>query len=158
MDMSNDLVKEQARFIFSTGKLIHDQILKIQSAYLASSDSGPFKELSVTQLHVVRVLSTHKELAMSQLAELLDVSPPSASAMVDRLVNKGTLTREHSTQDRRKVVVRIAPSALKHAEAVEGAIMALFVKLVEKIGPETADQWCQVLERIKSVVNQEAKG
>ena len=75
--------------------------------------------------------------------------------MVDRLVEKGALIREHSTQDRRKVVVRIAPKAIKHAEAVEGAIMALFVRLAKRIGPDTTAQWCQALERIKSVVTGE---
>lgn len=155
MVMSDDAIKEQAHYIFTTGKLIHDQILKIQSEYLASSKSGPFKDLSVTQLHVIRVVRSHMELSMSELAELLSVSPPSASAMVDRLVEKGALTREHSTQDRRKVVVRIAPAAVQHAEAVEDAIMALFIGLVEQVGPETTAQWCQVLERIKSVVTSE---
>ena len=155
MIMSRDSIQEQARYIFTTGQVIHNQILKIQSEYLASSKSGPFKDLSVTQLHVIRVVRSHNELSMSELAELLSVSPPSASAMVDRLVDKGALTREHSTQDRRKVVVRIAPGAVQHAEAVEGAIMALFVGLVEQIGPETTDQWCQVLKRIKSVVTTE---
>lgn len=153
--MSRDIIQEQARYIFTTGKLIHDQILKIQSGYLASSKSGPFKDLSVTQLHVIRVVRSHGELSMSELAGILGVSPPSASAMVDRLVDKGALTREHSTQDRRKVVVRIAPAAVQHAEAVEAAIMALFVGLVERIGPETTAQWCQVLERIKAVVSTE---
>lgn len=154
--MSRYTVRDQARYIFTTGKVIHDQILRIQSEYLASSESGPFKDLSVPQLHVVRTVRTHQELAMTELAELLGVSPPSASAMVDRLVDKGVLIREHSTQDRRKVVVRIAPDAIKHAEAVESAIMDLFVGLVEKIGPETSAQWCQVLGRIKSVVTRES--
>lgn len=157
MHVSNTDALAQARYIFTTGKVIHDQILKIQSQYLASTDSGPFKDLSVPQLHVIRLVRTHQELAMSELAELLGVSPPSASSMVDRLVDKGALTREHSTQDRRKVVVRIAPDAIKHAEAVENAIMDLFVGLVEKIGPETTVQWCRVLERIKSVVTRETK-
>ncbi len=156
--MSNDVVMDQARYIFFTGKVIHDQILNIQSRYLASAHSGPFKDLSVAQLHVIRTVRSHQELTMSALAELLNVSPPSASAMVDRLVEKGALSREHSTEDRRKVVVRISPQAIKHAEEVESAIMELFVKLVEKIGPETTTQWCRVLERIKSVLTQETKG
>ncbi len=156
--MSNDVVMDQARYIFFTGKVIHDQILNIQSRYLASANSGPFKDLSVAQLHVIRTVRSHQELTMSALAELLNVSPPSASAMVDRLVEKGALSREHSTEDRRKVVVRISPQAIKHAEEVESAIMELFVGLVEKIGPETTTQWCRVLERIKSVLTQETQG
>jgi DNA-binding MarR family transcriptional regulator len=158
MNMSSKATMDQARNIFTAGKVIHDQILNIQSRYLASANSGPFKDLSVTQLHVIRVVRTHQALAMRELADLLGVSPPSASAMVDRLVDKGALIREHSTQDRRKVVVRISAKAIKHVEAVETAIMQLFVGLVEKIGPETAGQWCRVLERIKSVLSNETNG
>lgn len=158
MNANDDVVMEQARYIFTNGKVIHDHIFNIQSRYLASAQSGPFKDLSVPQLHVVRVVRNHQELTMSELAEQLNVSPPSASAMVDRLVEKGALTREHSTEDRRKVVVRISQQAIKHAEAVEAAIMDLFVDLVQKIGQETAGQWCQVLERIKTALSNEKDG
>jgi DNA-binding MarR family transcriptional regulator len=151
--MTTDAVKAQARYIFTTGKVIHDRILKIQSNQLASDNCGDFGELSVSQLHVIRLIRKHGALAMSELAGLLGVSPPSASTMVDRLVEKGVLSREHSTEDRRKVVVRISPESAKNIESVEGTILQLFEDLVEKLGPETTRQWCRVLKHINAVLS-----
>ena len=151
--MTHDGVKEQARYIFTTGKIIHDRILKIQSNQLASDSCDAFGELSVSQVHMIRLVRKHGTLAMSELAELLGVSPPSASTMVDRLVDKGVLSREHSTEDRRKVVVCISPEAVKKIESVETSILQLFEGLVEKLGPETTEQWCQVLKRINAVLS-----
>jgi DNA-binding MarR family transcriptional regulator len=73
--------------------------------------------------------------------------------MVDRLVDKGVLSREHSTEDRRKVVVRISPEAVKKIESVETRVLQLFEKLVQKLGPETTQQWCRVLKRINAVLS-----
>ncbi len=144
---------DQARYIFTTGKLIHDRILKIQSLHLASNCCGPSVDLSVAQLHVIRIVRRHGVLAMSDLADLMGVSPPSASAMVDRLVEKGALCREHSTRDRRKVVVRISPEADKKIAGVEASVLQLFVDLVGKLGPETTRKWCQVLECVKGALS-----
>jgi DNA-binding MarR family transcriptional regulator len=156
--MSNDAINKQARYIFTTGKVIHDRILKIQSQQLASGSCDAFGDLSVSQLHVIRLVRKQGVLAMSELAELLAVSPPSASAMVDRLVEKGVLCRERSTQDRRKVVVRISPEAVKKIESVEANIIRLFEALVEQLGPETTRQWCQVLKRITAVLSDGVTG
>ncbi len=83
---------EQARYIFSTGKLIQDRILRIHTGQLAAgSRDGGYEELSVSQLHLVRMIRDRGEATITQLAVLLDVSPPSASVMVDRLVDKGML-------------------------------------------------------------------
>ena len=149
----DDAVREQARYIFTTGKIIHDRILKIQSNQLASGSCEAFGELSVSQVHVIRLVRKCGTLAMSELAELLGVSPPSASTMVDRLVDKGVLSREHSTEDRRKVVVRISPEAVKKIELIEASILQLFESLVEKLGPETTRQWCRVLKHINAVLS-----
>jgi DNA-binding MarR family transcriptional regulator len=97
----------------------------------------------------VRRLGT---VSMSDLASQLGVSPPSASAMVDRLVEKKILTREHSTEDRRKVVVRISDNAMSMMDGIEKNMLGVFIDLVEKIGPKTTAKWCQVLKRVESVL------
>lgn len=143
---------DQARYIFTTSKLIHDRILKNQSRFLAACEAAPIIDLSIPQLHVVRIVRACGELTMSELADQMGVSPPSASAMVDRLVEKNILCREHSTKDRRKVVVRVSPQAVEKAQAIEASIINLFVELVQKIGPESAQKWCEVLENVKAAL------
>jgi DNA-binding MarR family transcriptional regulator len=147
---------EQARIIFSRGKMIHDSVNRIISEHMITCDScEQLRDLSVTQLHAIMKIKHNGQLTMTKLADLMGVSPPSASAMVDRLVERGLLVREHSTEDRRKVVVRISPSAIENSQEVENTLQAFFVSLVEKIGSETAQQWCDVLAKVESVLEEE---
>jgi DNA-binding MarR family transcriptional regulator len=156
--LADDATLKAARYICDTGKVVHDQLIKIQSRNIFSSDEVVFNELSMAQLNAVKTLLDCGKLTMNELAERLAVSPPSASAMVDRLVEKGVFSREHSTQDRRKVVVRISPEAVKAAEEIKSHILQFFVELVEKIGVETAQKWCDVLSSVKAVLAQEPDG
>jgi len=89
---------------------------------------------------------------MTTLSKRMGVSPPSSSAMVGRLVEKGILMREHSQRDRRKVMVWVAPSFKTDIQIIEEAILLRFVDLVEKLGHETAVKWCDVLEKVKAIL------
>ncbi len=106
----------------------------------------------MAQVQMLMTLQSCGESTISHLAEQLKVSPPSASCMVDRLEDKGLLHRERSTEDRRKVVVRLSEKATVQTERMEGAVLATFLDLVEKVGPETAQKWCEVLERVEQVL------
>jgi len=111
----------------------------------------------MAQVQTVMTVRASDEMTISHLAAKLHVSPPSASNMVDRLVDKGVLLRERSKQDRRKVVVRLSEEAAVHAEGMERAVLAAFLDLVEKVGPETAEKWCEVLERVEQVLVESEK-
>jgi len=154
MLMSEKETIDQARYIMETGKLIHDRVASILAAHAGGNGKKKrtFLELSVTQLHVVKTALRHESVTITKLSEILSVSPPSASAMVDRLVEKGMLIRERSPEDRRKVLVRVSPQAVRDIEELEKKILKSFVELVEKIGPETAEKWCEVLGQIKKEV------
>ena len=139
---------EQARFIFTTGRMIHEQILKVHSRHLAAKATTLGSELSVAQLNTITFVRKQGPLSMGALADQLGITAPSASAMVE----KGILLREHSSEDRRKVEVRISPEAIKEIEAVEESLFKLFQGLVQKLGPETTQKWCDVLASIQKVI------
>ena len=137
---------DQARYIQDKGRLIYERIHRIRSRQLAA---GPYakgmEDLSVQQLQTLTVIWHRDAVSITELASVMGVSAPSASAMVDRLVEKKLLTREPHPEDRRKVVVRVTPLFEAAAEKVEAGIMQTFVDIVKKIGPEVAGQWCDVL-------------
>ena len=146
---------EQARYIFTSTKLIRDRILRNMTGHAAlNGKKGRFGDLSLAQIHAVNVTRDRGQVTITKLAEMLGVSPPSASAMVDRLVEKGILIRNHSKKDRRKVVVRVAEDAVNTFDKIEENILESFIRLVEGIGPETACKWCEVLERVREVQEQ----
>jgi MarR family transcriptional regulator, lower aerobic nicotinate degradation pathway regulator len=142
-----------ARNIFDTGRTIHEMIIRIQVRCLAEAcRKGSFDELSVAQLQAVKTIRCAKEVTISRLAELLEVSVPSASTMVDRLVEKGILIRERSRMDRRKVVVQISPEAVADINQVESAVLKTFEDIVRSIGLDNSRKWVEVLERVKEVI------
>ena len=63
--------------------------------------------ISMTQLHVLNLLERHGEMAMSRLAEMLDVSMSNATGLVDRIEERGYVERIRVPSDRRVVLVRI---------------------------------------------------
>ena len=107
-------------------------------------------------MHVFMQVRHRGEVTIKELAKLLSVAPPSASVMVERMVEKGILARETSRKDRRKVTVSVSHEAIEDIEEIEEAVLRSFVDLVQKVGPETTRKWCEVLERIKSILEEEA--
>lgn len=153
--MNKEEVFEQARIIFSTGKIVRDRILRIHmSCPVTQGPNSECCDLSLQQMHMVMITRDQGSVTITELADILGVSPPSVSAMVDRLVEKGILMREHSRQDRRKVIVRVSPGTIDNFDTVEEQILQSFVDLMEKIGPETTRKWCEVMERVREVMEQ----
>jgi DNA-binding MarR family transcriptional regulator len=152
-NMEENEIRTLAKYIFDTGRTIHEMIIRIQVRCLAEAcEKEGFDELSISQLQAVKAVGREKEVTISRIAELLDVSPPSASVMVDRLVEKNILIRERCLEDRRKVVVHISPEAVEDINRVEAAILKTFEDIVRSIGLENSRKWFEVLERVKEVI------
>ena len=69
----------------------------------------PGGAISLVHLHVLSVLEHDGPQAMRGLAEALDVSRASATGIVDRMAERGLVTRQRGTADRR--VIRVSLTA-----------------------------------------------
>jgi DNA-binding MarR family transcriptional regulator len=66
-------------------------------------------ELTFAQARALFMLAARKELTVSQLAKSLGVGNPTASILVQQLVERGLVTRTEHTADRRHTIVRLSP-------------------------------------------------
>ena len=147
---------DRAWHIFTKGRKIHEWIFQLENRYMARSGIGKtFGEFSFAQMKAIKFVKTKGQVSITELAELLQVSAPSASTMVERLVEKSVLVRKPDPDDRRKVIVTISPDMVAITEQIEKDIFGSFVDLVEKVGPEIADDWYRVLKRIGEVLDDE---
>ncbi|MGZ4610757.1 MAG: MarR family winged helix-turn-helix transcriptional regulator [Actinomycetes bacterium] len=64
-------------------------------------------EVSTLQLRVLLVVDRHAPLNLSSLATRLDLSVPSASRLVDRLVDAGLVARGVAAHSRREVALSL---------------------------------------------------
>ena len=146
-------VKEQAKLVFTTGKMIRDRIFKVQMAGIHADGRGRhLKDLSMAQMHMLMLIRSRETVSVKDLSRLLFVSPPSASAMVERLVERGFLVRNRSRQDRRRVEISLTGKARTIMNEIEQRAFSTFVDLVEQLGPEATGQWCSVLEKIQAIL------
>jgi len=143
--------------IFTNGRKIHEWVFQLENRYMVKTGVSNtfFGELSFAQMRALRFVKTKGQVSITELADLLNVSAPSASTMVDRLVEKGVLVREPDPADRRKVIVTISQDMVAITEQIEREIFSNFVDLVEKLGPEFADDWCRVVGRVADVLDNE---
>ena len=82
-----------------------DLFLMMQSVTVAHWMS---LELTFTQGKALILLAGHKSLTVSQLAKLLGVGKPTASILVQQLVERGLVTRSEDEFDRRHTIVRLS--------------------------------------------------
>ncbi len=66
-------------------------------------------ELTFAQARALFMLAARKQLTISQLAKLLDVGKPTASILVQQLVERELITRTEDTTDRRHTIIRLSP-------------------------------------------------
>ncbi|WP_028583617.1 MarR family winged helix-turn-helix transcriptional regulator [Desulfogranum mediterraneum] len=149
---------ERARYIFRVGKMMQHHIFSSFARLEVERHEDPAMELSVTQFKLVMTVRQYGEVTLKELAAKLEVSPPSVSVMVDKLVERGLLTRERSAQDRRKVVIRVSPDELANFDEMEEKVLQVFVQLLEDLGPDIAQKWEEVLVRVEQVLAQRQQG
>lgn len=152
---NHEEIEAQARRIVEVGKLLHDYIHKTFTRQVAGSRGRKrLTSLTLPQLDAVRAAGQTGEVTITELSRKLGVSAPSASAMVDRLVERGILCRERSRQDRRKVAVRVSEEVAEDVRRIEEKILSAFIDIIEKLGPEAARKWCEVLAQVERIMEE----
>ncbi|RLB99190.1 MAG: hypothetical protein DRH76_00540 [Deltaproteobacteria bacterium] len=153
--MSKQTTVELAKDIFTYGTILetyfHDLLHGVLADMTAFHD---IHEMSMAQGHMIWVVREQGSMTIKELAEKLNVSPPSASVMVNKLVEKGMLTRRQSQKDRRKVVVELSDYSKDFMEKANQAVLELFAELVEKMGEDYARDWAKVLKRLSVIIEE----
>lgn len=75
--------------------------------------------VSMTHFHLLSMLDRHGDMAMSRIAELLDVSLSNATGLVDRIEERGLVERIRVADDRRVVLVRLTAAGIQLLQEVE---------------------------------------
>jgi len=84
------------------------------------------------------------------MAARMSVSPPTISAMLDELFEAGLLHREHSSDDRRRVLVSLTPRGRRIAERMETRVAARWDKLEKDLAARDVAATIRVLRKITS--------
>ncbi|MCM8766241.1 MAG: MarR family transcriptional regulator [Candidatus Omnitrophica bacterium] len=93
-------------------------------------------KISLPQFIVLDFLYKEKRAIMSKIAEILSVSAPAATGIVNKLVRDGYLIREYDSKNRRIILIRLTNKGRdlikKIIEQRRSLVKDIFGKLSEK--------------------------
>jgi DNA-binding MarR family transcriptional regulator len=115
----------------------------------AVAREGCLRAVSSTQLQVLFLLSCDAPVTMGRLAEQLDVSLPSVTGIVERMVEHGLIERGRDDDDRR--VVTVAPTAAGRAavEEIDRIRRRALAQLLTRLDPAQQEQALHIFAALR---------
>ncbi len=84
---------------------VHLLVSEIQHRFFSGMTHKPkmanLPDVTMRQLRLLRLLGQHESVAMKELARLAGISMPTATGLVDRMVENGFVVRADDPDDRR---------------------------------------------------------
>ncbi|HUS22148.1 MAG TPA: MarR family transcriptional regulator [Aeromicrobium sp.] len=108
---------------------LNEQI-RLQCFELAGPMAFP-PDLTMRQLHVLVAASQPEGVTVHELATALGTSPPTASGLVNRLADKGLVTRVEDDVDRRVRHIQLTEEGQETLTALDSAYERLLAEMVE---------------------------
>jgi DNA-binding MarR family transcriptional regulator len=134
-----------------------DQILDQLEPFIALQRQavarhGCLRAVSSTQLHVLFVLACNEALPMSRLAELLDVSLPNVTGIIDRMVEHGLVERTRDDQDRRLVLVSATDAGRAMVEEIDLVRRKRLADVLGRMEPDQLERTLQTFRDLRSAI------
>ena len=114
--------------------------------------NGCLRAISSTHLHVLYLLEGDGPLPMSRLAELLDVSLPNVTGIVDRMVERGLVERGRDADDRRVVTVKVTESGHRTIEEIDSIRRQTLARTLAALTPEQQERALQTFTDLRAAV------
>ena len=94
---------------------------------------GDYKDLSITEMHVIEHIGIDRERTMSDTAKDLRITSGTLTIAINNLIKKGYVQRERSEEDRRVVNIKLTQKGIDayrfhenfHVDLVFSAIQGL---------------------------------
>jgi DNA-binding MarR family transcriptional regulator len=137
-------------------------VLKVQDDLIQQRvvwDVEPWLELemSTPQFKALLLISEEEGIRMRELARKMGGSFSNATALVDRLVERGLVERLAEPEDRRVVLVRVSEEGRRLIEKLVTSWRAISPSLLETLAPKDLDKVHDALRILLKAAQQDRK-
>ena len=106
------------------------------------------RDITTTQLSVLECLSTRGHCKMQVLVDALKVKFSGVTAIIDRLVKTGFVTRKHGKEDRRTVFVTLSAKGRKVLAEVYQQRRKGYMQVFSQVSAQDREKYLTILEKI----------
>jgi DNA-binding MarR family transcriptional regulator len=108
-------------------------------------------DVTMPQMKIMLILYFHGPVRMSDIASELEVTLPTSTSLVDRLVEKNFVIRENQTDDRRVVLCRLSESGHKAIAGIWSSTGINSRKLLAAMDTDKLKMFVEVLEAMMQI-------
>ena len=130
----------------------------VRGLKLLTSVEALGQEFSFSQAMILQALTMQKESRMNDLARFLGLSKANASGLVDRLVKKGLIAREHGVEDRRVVLVRLTANGQRVARGLAKVQRQGLANMMRRVPEHNIKLLIETLEQMAMGMAEQQKG
>ena len=105
---------------------------------------------SMVQMRVLYFVNSKKSPSMKEVSEYFCISSPSATEMIERLINSGLLTRKSNLEDRRSVNIAITAKGKKELNAAKKIASKFISKAVSNLSKKELGNFLEILIKINN--------
>jgi DNA-binding MarR family transcriptional regulator len=109
-------------------------------------------DLTMTQFRLVMQLYQTNQMHVSQVAALFGVANATASALVERLVERGVVVRQPDPEDRRAVICSLTPAWQETVAGFWNTRQQMFDSLLQELSVEHLQAYDGLMEAIMEIM------
>ncbi len=133
---------------------IYEMMQKFHKIKMNLNDSGEITRGEIMMLKMIRANSSEQEgITISALSELLNISKPAVSQVLNALEDKKYIERSAVKKDRRLVHVRLTGSGEECLARKYQAHLQAMNKIFDRMGEEDTKQLLHLLEKLYAIVS-----
>jgi DNA-binding MarR family transcriptional regulator len=137
---------------------IQDLLRQWRQLMAASRPRWSAVDLTFGQLRALSLLAQRQPLRMSELADALDITLASGSALADRMARHGLIVRRSLAGDRRIVLVELASRGRHLIDRLERGSSDHFSKMIERMTPDERAALATTLRAFLRISGEAATG
>jgi len=142
--MPQKLAPEEMTQVITQYHLIYRNLFK----NLLKSSSMP-----IAQYHILDILSHESSMRMGEISDLMAISRPNLTPLIDKLVNLQYVKRTSDKNDRRVIYVAITQKGRDMLEVEQKALVENIQKMLKNFTAEEYDQFCLAISILIELAN-----
>ncbi len=128
--------------------LIREFYINLSNCCIEVSKELGSYDMQVKQFHYLQIINQNSDLTSSKLSEILNITKPSVTEIINKLIKLGCVYREQSSSDRRVFYIKLTEKGIKITKTRDLAVhkfaeenlpsltveeMIIFINLLNKI-------------------------
>ncbi|MDD5639467.1 MAG: MarR family transcriptional regulator [Candidatus Pacebacteria bacterium] len=106
--------------------------------------------LTIGQMEILHFIKDKKQVPMKEVADFLEITPPSATSLINNLVISDILERKFDKIDRRVILLNITEKGKKIFEKAKKERAEAFEKIISILTEEERNHLLKILKKIQN--------